>query len=49
MSVSELKLCRCMCVYICRSIVEPSGFRVPGVVGALGDIASLSVRRKTLS
>jgi len=33
----SLKLCRCVCVYACRGIVEPSGFRVLGIVGALGD------------
>ena len=26
-----------MGVYVCSSIVEPSGFRVLGIVGALGD------------
>jgi len=36
-SVSELKLCMCMCVYVYSSIVEPSCFRVLGVIGTLGD------------
>ena len=35
-SVSELKLCMCMCVYVCSSIVEPSCFRVLGVIGRGG-------------